>query len=159
MSPDLQRADERLRIRWLAVLTLAAVLGAAGLLGLDHYLSGLDTVVADAQLDTVAKARLVVRAVLALIGLGGVLFSLYLARISWRTYSSERYPPPGARVLSDTRIYRGQAARRRGQAGLALAVLTLLLTLAVVTRADKVFDRLLDVTLKPTRVEVGGYTP
>ncbi len=152
-SPDLQRADEGLRIRWLAVLTLVAALGAAGILRLDDYLGELHTVVAAAQPAAAAKARLAVRAILAVIAAGGVLFSLYLGRLSWRTLSSERYPPPGARVFSDTRIYRGPAARRRGQAALALALLTLLLTLAVVARADQVFGRLLEVKLKPTRVD------
>ncbi len=155
-SPDLQRADEGLRIRWLAVLTLVAALGAAGILRLDDYLGELHTVVAAAQPAAAAKARLAVRAILAVIAAGGVLFSLYLGRLSWRTLSSERYPPPGARVFSDTRIYRGPAARRRGQAALALALLTLLLTLAVVARADQVFGRLLEVKLKPTRVEIGS---
>lgn len=155
MSPEVQRADPRLRFRWLVLLTLAAALGAAGILRLDDYLTDLHVVAVEAQPAAAEKVRFAVRAILTLIAGGGVLFSLYLGWISWRTLRHERYPPPGARVLSDTRIYRGQPARRRGQAGLALAALTLVLTLAVVARTQRVFDRLLNTDLKPTRVEVG----
>ncbi len=156
LEPEIQHADERLRTRWLILLTLTAALGAAGILRLDDYLTELHTVAAGAQPAAMVKARYAARAILALIAVGGVLFSFYLGWISWRVLRHERYPPPGAQVLSDTRIYRGRSARRRGQAGLALAVLTLLLTLGVVARANRVFGRLLEVTLKPTRVEVGA---
>lgn len=137
------------------MLTLVAALGAAAILFLDDYLRELHTLAAAVDPESVARARLAVRAVLAVIAVGGVLFSLYLGRISLRILSHERYPPPGGRVFSDTRILHGRPARRRGQAALALAVLTLVLTLAVVARAQQVFDRMLDVTLKPTRIEIG----
>ncbi len=156
MSPQIQKADERLRIRWLVGLTLVAAIGAVGILRLDDYLSELHTLVAATQPATAEKARIAVRWVLAAIVGAGALFSLYLGWTSWRIYSGERYPPPGARVLSDTKILLGKAARRRGLIGLLLATLTLLLTLAVAARADRVFNRLLTPTLEPTPVEVGA---
>ena len=158
MSPEIQRADERLRIRLLILLTIVAVLGAAGLLGLENYFAEFHNLTVEAQPAAAVKAERVVRAILVVMATGGVLFSLYLGRISWRTVRSERYPPPGARVLSDTEIRHGRQARRRGQAGLALALLTLLLTVAVVVRANSILGSMLDTTLKPTRVDYGGPT-
>ncbi len=152
MSLEIQRADERLRIRWLIALTLVATLGAAGILRLDSYLTELHSSVAGAAAAS-AKARSLVRWILAAFAGAGSLFSLYLGWSSWRVLSSERYPAPGARVISDTRIYRGRSARRRGQAGLLLAALTLLLTLAVALGAHRFFTRMLDVTLQPIRIE------
>ncbi len=155
-SPEIQRADERLRIRWLILLMLAATLGAAGILRLDDYFTRLHAVATEAQPAAMAKAKHVIRSILAAGAAAGALFSLYLGQASFRIYRSERYPPPGARVLSDTRICRGRPARRRGQVGMVLSLLTLLLTLAVVILANRVFTRLLDTTLKPTRFEVGA---
>ncbi len=154
MSPEIQSADPRLRIRLLVLLALAAALGAAGILYLDSYLTELHTLVLREPGEAVAKTRRAVLALLALVATGGVLFSLYLGRISWRTLSSERYPPPGTRVINDTRIHHGRQARRRGQAGLALSALTILLTFMVMLRAHRAFDRLLFPVLKPIQVEV-----
>ncbi len=153
MSTEIQPADPRLRSRWLVLLTLAAALGAVGLLTLDDFLRELHGLAARSHSAAAAQAKIAVRALLASIAAGGVLLSLLLARVSWRTLRAERYPPPGARVLSDTRIHRGRPARRRGQAGLALASLTLLFTLLVVTRAHQVFAGLLDTRLKPTVID------
>ena len=63
MSPEIQRADDQLRIRWLAVLTIAAAVGAVGIVRLDDYLSELHIVTAAAQPATAARARLAVRVI------------------------------------------------------------------------------------------------
>ncbi len=156
MSPEIQPADERLRIRLLILLTLAAVLGGAGLLGLDSHLSELQTLASEAQPVAAAKAKPVVLATLALMTAAGVLFSIHLAMVSWRTVRGERYPPAGTRVISDTEVCHGHRARRRGYTGLALALLMLWLTVAIAARAHRVFGGLLDTTLKPTAVDYGG---
>ncbi len=158
MSPQIQQADEKLRIRWLVGLTVLATIGAVCILRLDDYLSELHTLVAAAQPDAPERAKAAVRWVLTAIVGAGSLFSLYLGWLSWRIVSSERYPPPGSRVLSDTRILSGAPARHRGLAGLLMAALTLLLTLAVAARAHRVFNRLLTPALRPTPVEVGTST-
>lgn len=146
---QMQPADARLRIRFLLAMTIVAAAGGAGILYLDSYLGTLHSRGAGSPL-AAERALAAVRWVLALIAGGGVLFSLYLGSISWRTWSSERFPPPGARVISDTRVWHGRQARRRGQLGLALAAATFLLILFVTARAHRLFAQLLDTTLKPT---------
>ena len=71
MSPEIQRADERLRIRWLLLLTLAAALGAAGILRLDGYFDELHTLMAESPPAAAEKIQPVVRALLALMGAVG----------------------------------------------------------------------------------------
>ncbi len=139
----MQTADPGLRVRFLLGMILLAAIGAAGILSLEDSLARLHTPAAAPHPETIALARMAVRIFLAVVIAGGTLFSLYLASVSWRTITSERYPPPGTRVISDTRVRHGQPARRRGQAGLALAILTLLLTAVVTARASRIFGRLL----------------
>ena len=150
---EVQRADPRLRVRVLLCMMLVAALGAAAILYLDAYLTELHTLVFEAKPEALDRARHAVFALLALIAAGGALFSLYLGRISWRTLRSERYPPPGTRVISDTEVHRGLEARRRGQAGLVLAALTLVLTMTIVSRAHRAFDQMLSPPLKPTQLD------
>ncbi len=149
MSPEIQPADPRLRLRFLLAMILIAAIGAAGILSLDDYLTRLHALVIARQTEAVAQAHRAIQAVLALIATGGTLLSVYLGSISWRALRSERFPPPGARVISDTRILHGAEARRRGQAGLALALLTLMATVVVVASAHRAFGRLLAIAATP----------
>ncbi len=150
MSEEIQRADPRLRIRLLIVMTIVALLGALGILGLDAYLGRLHALGPQLQPLAAEKAMDAARGFLAVLIVGAGAFSLYLASISRRVLAAGRFPPPGHRVISDTRIRRGRQARRAGAAGLGLAALTLLLTAAVAWQADRLFRQLLDSTLKPT---------
>ncbi len=158
MSPEIQPADAGFRVRVLLAMTLLAAIGAAGLLYLDAYLDDLDSG-GTGRLLAAERALAAVRWFLALMAAGGMLLGLYLGWISWRTLRSERFPPPGARVLSDTRVLRGRQARRRGQAGLVLAAATLLLTVFVALSADRLFARLLDTSLKPTPFDLPERSP
>ncbi len=144
MSPEIQPADPRVRRRFLLAMILVAAVGAVALLSLDDHLSRLHGQLAAPQPEDLAQAQRAVRVFLALVAAAGVAFSLYFGRVSWRALHAERFPPPGTRVISDTLVRHGPAARRRAQAGLVLAIATLLLTLAVVASADRAFSRLLD---------------
>ena len=48
----------------------------------------------------------------------------YLWRVGARTIRAERFPPPGFAVVRNTRVLRGQSARRRGRPAQALAAAT-----------------------------------
>ena len=150
MSQEIQRADPRQRRRVLFALTGVALAAALGILYLDAYLKELHELAEQAQPVAAARAMRAVRTGFALLMEGAVGLSAYLGRTSWRTLRSERFPPPGQRVISDTRIRRGHQARRHGRAGLVLAALTLLLTLAVSIAGHRLFEQLLDSSLKPT---------
>ncbi|MEM7350575.1 MAG: hypothetical protein AAF657_07200 [Acidobacteriota bacterium] len=150
MSVDIQPADPRRRVRFLLAMVSFAFLIALGLLYLDAYLRDLHGLAQNAQPLAAAKAERVVQIVFGLLACGALALSLYLGRTSWRTLQAERYPPPDARVISDTRIRRGPAARRQGQLGLVLAVLTFVLAIVVLFLAHRLLQPLLDSSLKPT---------
>ncbi|MCP3963050.1 MAG: hypothetical protein GY719_34865 [bacterium] len=154
MSPEIQQADARFRTRFLLAMTVVAVVAAAGLVMLDDYLTELQTLAERAQPIAAEKTLKAARVVFALLTAGGAVLGLYLGRVSWRALRSGRFPPPGTRVLSDTVVRRGAAARLYGRAGLAFAVITVLLTALIVVQGDRLFRRLLDTSLKPT-----PYTP
>ncbi len=155
MSPEIQPADPVYRVRFLIAMTVVALAGAVGVLYLDGYLTELHALAAESQPLAAGKALRAGRAVLAVVAAGAAVISLYLARVSWRTLGSGRFPPPGTRVISDTRVRYGRAARRRGRAGLAMAAATLILTAVVVLQANRLLEALLDTDLKPTPYQPG----
>ncbi len=150
MSEEIQKADPRLRLRILILLTVVAAFGALGILYLHAYLARLHDL--GPHLQPLAATRTVRAAhvFLAVLTGGALGLGLYLGWISRRVLASQRFPPPGHRVISDTRVRRGRQARRVGLCGLAFAALTVLLTAAVVWQANRLFGQLLDASLKPT---------
>ncbi len=152
MTHDIQPADPQLKRRFLLGMTGLAILIALGIHALDAYLLELHVLAQDAQPTAAAKAQDLIRMVLALLIAGTAALCLYLARSSWQTLKSERFPPPGTRVLSDTPIRRGAQARRYGQAGLLVAVLVMLVTVVVATQASRLLGKSFDTQLKPTPV-------
>jgi hypothetical protein len=86
------------------------------------------------------------------LALGAVVLGGVLGRLSWRTLSAGRYPPPGTRVINDTPVLHGDRARRYGRGGLVLAALLIVAGLWVPYRIHGVLEQLLQPGLRPTPV-------
>ena len=56
---------------------------------------------------------------------------IYLLALGRRIAQAERFPPPGDRVLRDTRVMTGEAARQRGKLGQFAGVLVIVCGIAV----------------------------
>ncbi|MEM7581944.1 MAG: hypothetical protein AAF560_01070 [Acidobacteriota bacterium] len=152
MTHDVQPADPRLRRRFLTVMVCVAALIALGIRALDAHLLELHVLAETAQPEAAVKAQDLMYKVLAVCFLAAAGLCLVLVRSSWKIIRSERFPAPGTRVLSDTPIRRGRAARRYGQAGLIVATLVLLLTWLITIQANRILEGSLDTRLQPTPV-------
>ncbi len=113
-------------------IVLLAVCGAAllAVLGLRHIQKRVATLVelAEQQPDAAEQgllelARTSLAIPSALLAVGGLL----MARLAWRAWQVETFPPPGAWLLRETVPATGAAARRRALAALLIAVLTVTL--------------------------------
>ena len=60
-------------------------------------------------------------ALFVILGLPAWVLGAYLFRVGRRTLASERFPPPGIRVVRDTTVREGTAARTTGMALCVLA--------------------------------------
>lgn len=128
---EVLRADRTLRNRLLLFLVVFSAAGAAIVFFLERH---LETIVASSEDNPEAAVRQVfqlLRVSTAVGGIGLIVFGTYFARFSLRVLSSGSFPPPGTKVVRDTQIQRGSAARVRGWSGVALAALLVILGLAV----------------------------
>ena len=146
----IQAADPELRRKVLGLLTVLGLLAVLGVLRLEAYLVDLGALAASSPHEAAAKALSVSRLFLAAVAALAVVLAAYLGRLSWRTLAVGRYPPPGVRVIRDTRVVRGPRARRYGWMVLALALLILAAGLLVPWRADRHLRALLAPGLGPT---------
>ncbi len=129
MTEEVVRADRRSR-RMVPVL-VAAALAVCGILFFWLRPWGvrlLLTMEPDQALRTIKWA-------LVILFLGGTPGAAYLMNLGRRILSENRFPPTGMKVLKDTPVVTGRAARIRGGTILALALVMFCLCLGGATYA------------------------
>jgi len=128
---EVVRADPIFRRRFLGVLLLLAVGGAAAILALHFDLEATRRLVDDDPAQALAHVLWLLEAVSSVTAVALILFGLYGLRLANRVYRAERYPLAEQKVLRDTPVERGKQARRRalgiGVTSAVLLALALLL--------------------------------
>jgi len=71
----------------------------------------------------------IIRIVIAFIFLSIVPFGLYMCRFGWRVIKHKQMPPPGAKVIVDTKVLEGDKAVTRGRLIIAVSILLIVLGL------------------------------
>jgi hypothetical protein len=71
----------------------------------------------------------IIRIVIAFIFLSIVPFGVYLCRFGWRVIKHKQVPPPGTKVIVDTRVLEGDKAVTRGRLIIAISLVLVILGL------------------------------
>ena len=117
----------------LAITVIGALIIAAGT-------AMRPTIQAWVQEDTRSRLTMVIAVLIGVASGPPIALALYLWRFGSRVVTSGRFPPPGARLMQDTPVVAGDAARRRGRtlqifaamvAGSALLIAVMLARLAM----------------------------
>ena len=119
---EVRRAHPGARRQAVLLVILGAVVGALLIAGFEHYRTPLhDWLLSEPEQlgRRVRVGLLVVAAGLSLPVLG---FATYLWSIGTKVVQAEEFPPPGYRVIRDTRIIAGPNAVLRGRTIKALAL-------------------------------------
>jgi UDP-N-acetylmuramyl pentapeptide phosphotransferase/UDP-N-acetylglucosamine-1-phosphate transferase len=77
-----------------------------------------------------ATTLLAIQIAIGLIFLSTIPFSVYLFRLGLRTVRCRQMPPPGTRVIKDTKVLEGDKAVTRGWLMMAIALVLIALGLA-----------------------------
>lgn len=149
-TADVQAADVPLRRIVLAGLTLVGLVGCFLVLKLEAYFQELQRLSKTDLVAAAGKVQQLSAVVLISLGAVTVLFGIYLISLAVRVIRGERFPPPGARVINDTKILRGAAAKRYGMAAMVLALAILVAGVAIPWKAHQKLDRVLAISLEPT---------
>lgn len=149
-DPGIQAADPKLRRLVLGGLTVLSLLACYAVVRLDAYFASLQGVAKNDITAAAEKIQQLSHGLLAGLGIVTVLFGVYLVAIALRVLSSHRYPPPGMRVINDTKILEGRSAKLYGITALCLALAVLAAGVVIPWKAQRKLDRVLAITLQPT---------
>jgi len=121
---EVQPADPRARRLAAIMLIVAFLAGALLLWGLDAGRPAMARWLREDPAETTAKARMLLLALAVVMAGPPVAAGAYLWRLGTRVADTQRFPPPGVRMVQDTVVLTGNDARRRGliAQGLGLAL-------------------------------------
>ena len=128
--PDIQRADPLARRRALLIISIAAVIGAVGVLLLERYRPRLEQLFAD-KAHVLLTHPEIVAAIFFVLMLPVYVATVYLWRLGATIVASRRFPAPGQPVVRDTVILSDRRAVYRGRVIQTVALVLLLAGLAL----------------------------
>lgn len=130
MTNDILPADRRLRAVLIGVTLVVALLAIAlFVFVLPNYLDSLKVLINERPTQGKAEFQTLIDTFILASMLCGTALVVYMAWTGRRALNAGQFPPPGARVLVDTRILSGDAAARRAKGMLWTAALLALLVL------------------------------
>ena len=123
---EIQKADPRVQRTGLVIVGAGAILGV---LLMSVAASLRPDFEAWVRQDLNVRVRMVIFALTLLTAGPALGMAGYFWHLGYRIIRTERYPPPGLRVVRDTLVVSGEAARRRGRLLQALGAVTALASL------------------------------
>ncbi len=152
MNEEIIHADKGLRRR-SAFLTIVLVAVGVWILKLSqNYLSDLVTLAENDPKEAVSKLTVFVYFWAAFFATDSLATIGYFLWVGIRIINAARFPPPGMRLLSDTKIVRGREARLRALVAIAAALALFVAGSAVLVTGGKVMSGLVEKTLEKSEL-------
>jgi hypothetical protein len=128
---DIQRADPAARSWAIAFVVFGAAAGAALITGAEAIRPDVEAWITEEPARVASRARLVIAGLALAFGAPTLPMTIYLWRLGTRITTEHRFPPAGLRIIRDTVVLHGSAARRRGRLLQVLAVVLVMAMLGV----------------------------
>jgi hypothetical protein len=136
MAPELIKADPRYKKQLLIRILIIAFIFA---IGLAFFRSYLDSLIAGSDTQTLVLS---LRIALWLMFSIPVLFGIYIFRLALRSYKEERFPPSGTKVIKDTILLTGKAAKSRAIIIILIACSLILISVGALFSATAIINML-----------------
>ncbi len=131
MADPVVRADPVLRRHAGVVVAVVAAAILGGFIGVGVWRDSLEALGRESPSAAAEQAERGLRVATIGIGALALMGALHVYRLARRVRDEGRWPPQGMRVVRDTRVIAGQAARRLGVLGMVMAGLLLALGLLI----------------------------
>ncbi len=162
MNQAIARADKEFRKRFIIFLVLIAIVFAVAILSTKSYLDQIGQL-APGNPDLAAqKVMFLFKWWLGLGSLPILGLAVYQMLLAWRVLKSGQFPPPGMRLVRDTKIRTGRKAKKVAISLIVLSSLIIVVTLFLVYWPYAFEETLLKKTSSSEKMDVfikkGGDT-
>lgn len=126
MDQDMVRADKSLRKKLILFLILFTIVVILIEPTINRYIEQIkETSEKDPEL-AFKKSMVALKVSLGLVSFLLLMTGVYFIALARRTFKSGQYPPPGMRVIRDTRLRTGTQAKRAGISLIALSCILII---------------------------------
>jgi len=132
MSQDIVRADKEFRKRFVLFLMLIVIVFGFAILSMKSYLDEMGRLRRENPGLAGKKVILLLRWWMGLGSLPILGFGVYQVSIARRILKSGQYPPPGLKMLRDTKIQTGAKAKKAAMSLIALSSIVIVITIFLV---------------------------
>jgi uncharacterized membrane protein len=126
MNRDIVPADKNLRKKLFIFLGLSVIAVLIIVPTFNEYLEQIKQAFKENPEVAFKKSMFVLKTTLSFVSLLLVMTGIYIMFLARRTLRSGQYPPPGMRVIRDTRIRTGAQARRAGISLIVISCISIL---------------------------------
>ncbi|HEX3034675.1 MAG TPA: hypothetical protein VHT73_06000 [Thermodesulfobacteriota bacterium] len=140
MNEEIVYADKRLRRRAVLLMFIIVLILAPIVLLTHNYLRDLEALIKNNSKDALSKVITLTYIWGAFFAAGNLVIFGYLMWLGIRIIKADCYPPPGMRVIKDTKVVRGSKARFRGGFLIFAAVVILLVGSTTIIIAAKLIS-------------------
>jgi len=126
---DIQKADPQLRRKMVIIAITSAIVGAGLVIVFRIFTSSIILWIAEDHSKTLLRAKLFFSLSILFTSIPLIGFAAYFWKLGRLITFYERFPPPNTRVIMDTRIIRGDAARKRGKVVQLFSVLLIVIAI------------------------------
>ncbi len=152
-------ADRLYRKNFIILLILFLVLVGSLVYGFITYMEYLDILHRTAPSEAVHKFVIALWVAVSSIALAASGIGVYFISVAVRVMRSDRLPPPGMKVLTDTKVKTGMEARVKAASTIMLAVTLIIFAVVLLISLPKALDKTLAETQTEThrqQLQKGG---
>ncbi|BBM82166.1 hypothetical protein [Candidatus Uabimicrobium amorphum] len=131
MTDEIIKADPQAKKKALAMLILGACFAMGVIFFSKNFFADIQQLAQKQPKQAFAKFQFFVLIIAGSMTIMLMGFAMWLTLLSRRIYVEQCFPPSGMKVLGDTKVIRGSAARRRACVGFLIAPCLLLCALGV----------------------------
>ncbi len=131
LHEEIQTADPAARRRALLFVFLVVVVGLSALALVQSAVNDVRDLPGSLRPEAIAQLILLLKLIVGGASVTFVATGLWLWRFAAKVLETRRFPPPGHAVLNDTKVLRGEAAKRRARLGIVLGGLLIVAAVAV----------------------------
>ncbi|QTA81830.1 Uncharacterized protein dnl_41810 [Desulfonema limicola] len=145
MEKQILKSDKEYKKKTLIILIISIIAGLGVIVCFQVYIQDIKELAKYDHEQAFEKILFLLRIIMVSIAFTLTSFGIYIIRIAIKAIITEQFPPPGMKVIRETRLLTGRSAKQRGVIGIILAIAIIITGITfpafLYLKMDKVFKK------------------